>query len=82
MKNALKKLFGQQSKPIHTNKTLHSSIKLENAEQQDVTVAFPQRYVLQNQQGCHINRGKKFNYLGQPQKGQSQNISRRPNPTD
>ena len=44
MEDALTKFFGQQSKPIHSDKTQNSSIKLENLEEQDVDVAFPQIY--------------------------------------
>ena len=46
MKNALKKFFGQQSILLHSCKTQHSS---KNPEEQDVNVALPQRYTLQNQ---------------------------------
>ena len=51
MKNALKKFFGQQSILLHSYKTQHSS---KNPEQQDVNVALPQRYTLQNQQRCYM----------------------------
>ena len=41
IKNTLKKFFRQQSKPIHSDMTQHSSIKLEYPEEQDVNVTFP-----------------------------------------
>ena len=56
MEDALTKFFGQQSKPIHSDKTQNSSIKLKNLEEQDADVAFPQIYASLNQRVRYFNR--------------------------
>ena len=56
MEDALTKFFGQQSKLIHSDKTQNSSIKLENLEEQDADVAFPQIYASLNQRVRYFNR--------------------------
>ena len=52
------------------DKTQYSSIKLENPEEQDVNVGFPQRYATQNRRGGYISSGKKFKYCDQLEKVQ------------
>jgi len=83
MKNALEKFFGQQSKPLHSDNAQNSSTKLESTpDEQDVNAAYQPRFGSQNQQkACFSNRGRKFNYRGQSQKGPSRN-NRQTNPTD
>ena len=81
MKSALKKFFGQQSKPISSEFSQQSSIKLELSEE-DVNVAYTPKYGYQ-QRGFFSNRGKRGNgYRNQRQRGQPKNFTRRSNPVD